>query len=86
MGRPAGWLDIDDVRKLSGWSKRWAREVAKRDGWLALNTKPKLYAERDVLASLGTHRDHAVEQHLLGKYVGPKGRHAGGGRVLTTDS
>lgn len=69
MPEPVRYLSLDDVVKLTGWTRQVVKNRASRDKWGRLKTRPPKYRMDHVLESVGSSRDTRVRDHLLARHT-----------------
>lgn len=67
MTEPERYLTIEEVTRLTRWTKATAFKRASLDSWGKLGTRPQKYRMSDVLASAKTTPDTRIRSHLLAK-------------------
>jgi hypothetical protein len=46
------YLTVDEIIELTPWSKGYVRNLASKEGWGTMGTRPQRYALQDVVKRL----------------------------------
>lgn len=69
MAEPAQYLTVEEVMKLTGWTKGYVVKRASLDQWGRLGTRPQKYRMDDVLTSAKDTPDTRIRSHLLARHA-----------------